>query len=59
LIDTATTAEHALRLIEHTDYDTIVSDFCMPGLNGIDFLKECKATRPDILVRSLDWLRNE
>jgi DNA-binding NtrC family response regulator len=59
VIDTATTAEHALRLMEHTDYDTIVSDFCMPGLNGIDFLKECKATRPDIPVRSLDWLRNE
>jgi DNA-binding NtrC family response regulator len=50
VIDTATTAEHALRLMEHTDYDTIVSDFSMPGLNGVDFLKECKATRPDIPV---------
>jgi DNA-binding NtrC family response regulator len=50
VVDTATTAEHALRLIERTDYDTIVSDFCMSGLNGIDFLKECKATRPDIPV---------
>jgi DNA-binding NtrC family response regulator len=50
VIDTATTAEHALRLIEDTDYDTIVSDFSMPGLNGIDFLKECKAMRPDIPV---------
>jgi DNA-binding NtrC family response regulator len=50
MVDTATTAEYALRLIENTDYNTIVSDFCMPGLNGIDFLKECKARRPDIPV---------
>ena len=35
--DTAMTAEHALRLIEQIDYDTIVSDFRMPGFNGIDF----------------------
>ena len=48
--DTATTAEHALRLIHQTDYDAIVSDFNMPGLNGIDFLKECKTARPDIPI---------
>lgn len=48
--DTAMTAEHALRLIEHIDYDTIVSDFRMPGLNGIDFLKECQTARPDIPI---------
>lgn len=49
-IDTATTAEYALRLVQLTDYDTIVSDFSMPGLNGIEFLKECKTTRPDIPI---------
>jgi DNA-binding NtrC family response regulator len=47
-VDTATTAEQALRLIQLTDYDTIVSDFSMSGLNGIEFLKECKTVRPDI-----------
>lgn len=50
IVDTATTAEQALRLIEHIDYDAIVSDFNMPGLNGIDFLKECKTARPDIPI---------
>jgi DNA-binding NtrC family response regulator len=49
-VDTASTAEQALRLIEATEYDTIVSDFSMPGLNGIEFLKECKAMRPDIPI---------
>ena len=49
-VDTASSAEQALRLIQATEYDTIVSDFSMPGLNGIEFLKECKAVRPDIPI---------
>jgi DNA-binding NtrC family response regulator len=49
-VDTASSAEQALRLIEATEYDAIVSDFSMPGLNGIEFLKECKAVRPDIPI---------
>lgn len=49
-VDTASSAEQALRLIAATEYDTIVSDFSMPGLNGIEFLKECKAVRPDIPI---------
>src|SRR5688500_3536673 len=49
-VDTASSAEQALRLIQGIEYDTIVSDFSMPGLNGIEFLKECKAVRPDIPI---------
>jgi two-component system, NtrC family, C4-dicarboxylate transport response regulator DctD len=49
-VDTTSSAEQALRLIECNEYDVIVSDFNMPGLNGIDFLKECKAVRPDIPI---------
>ena len=49
-VDTASSAEQALRVVEVTEYDTIVSDFSMPGLNGIEFLKECKAVRPDIPI---------
>lgn len=49
-VDTASSAEQALRLIQANEYDTIVSDFRMPGLNGIEFLKECKAVRPDIPI---------
>ena len=49
-VDTASSAEQALRLIQCTEYDVIVSDFSMPGLNGMDFLKECRTVRPDIPV---------
>jgi DNA-binding NtrC family response regulator len=49
-VDTASSAEQALRLVQASQYDTIVSDFSMPGLNGIEFLKECKVLRPDIPI---------
>jgi CheY-like chemotaxis protein len=49
-VDIASSAEQALRLVQATEYDTIVSDFSMPGLNGIEFLKECQAVRPDIPI---------
>ena len=49
-VDTASSAEQALRLIQCTEYDVIVSDFSMPGLNGMDFLKECRIVRPHIPV---------
>ena len=49
-VDTASSAEQALRLVQAIQYDTIVSDFSMPGLNGIEFLKECKAVRRDIPI---------
>jgi DNA-binding NtrC family response regulator len=49
-VETASSAEQALRLIQAIRYDTIVSDFSMPGLNGIEFLKECKAVRPDVPI---------
>lgn len=49
-VDTASSVEQALRLIQCTEYDVIISDFSMPGLNGMDFLKECKTVRPDIPI---------
>jgi YesN/AraC family two-component response regulator len=36
-VDTASSAEQALRLIEATEYDTIVSDFSMPASMGLSF----------------------
>ncbi len=47
-IDTATSAAEALELLSAEDYDCIVSDYDMPGRNGIDFLEEVREDDPDL-----------
>ena len=49
-VDTAEDAEAALSAIRQQDYDVVVSDIRMPGLNGIQLLTECQRIRPDIPV---------
>ncbi|MFW9995924.1 MAG: response regulator [Candidatus Odinarchaeota archaeon] len=34
--------EQALKLLEEKKFDLIISDFDMPGLNGLDFLKKLR-----------------
>ena len=47
---TAATAEHGLRLLGRQRFDAVISDFQMPGLNGIDLLHECAVACPDTPV---------
>ena len=49
-VDTASDAEGALSAIRQQNYDVVVSDIRMPGLNGIQLLMECQRIRPDIPV---------
>jgi serine phosphatase RsbU (regulator of sigma subunit) len=47
-IDTALSGEEALKqVLENGPYAVIVSDFLMPGMNGIDFLSRVKKSNPD------------
>ena len=47
-IDTALSGEEALKQVqENGPYAVIVSDFMMPGMNGIEFLSYVKKTSPD------------
>lgn len=39
---------HALELLKQGDFDIIVSDYEMPGMNGIDLLKKVKSADHDI-----------
>jgi len=41
-IDTASSVEEAMRKVEKEDYDAIVSDFQMPGKDGLEFLRELR-----------------
>ncbi len=49
-IKTATTAEQGLRLLGRKRFHAVISDFRMPGLNGINLLRECAVACPDTPV---------
>ena len=46
-VDTADSAAAALDWIAARDYDAIVSDIKMPGMDGFALLSEIRARRPD------------
>lgn len=39
----------ALKALEHTHVDLVISDFLMPDMNGLEFLLEVKRHHPDIV----------
>ena len=39
VVDTASSAQEALTRLQQTEYDIIVSDYIMPVLSGLDFLR--------------------
>lgn len=46
----ATSGEKALGLVDDQSFDVAVVDLAMPGIDGIETLKQIKAKRPDIEV---------
>ncbi len=47
-VDCSDSAQDALNMIEATPYDAIVSDFQMPVMDGIAFLKVLREQHPDL-----------
>jgi PAS domain S-box-containing protein len=47
-VDTATGAEEALSVLTDREVDCIVSDYDMPGQNGIDLLESVREDYPDL-----------
>src|SRR5260370_7824470 len=45
-VDTSDSAPGALELIQEHDYDVIVSDIKMPGMDGLPLLAKIQALRP-------------
>lgn len=47
-VETATSATMGFDRLAESGFDCIISDFDMPGQNGIDFLKAVRETYPDL-----------
>ncbi|GAB7010206.1 PAS domain S-box protein [Halorubrum trueperi] len=47
-VQTATNADEGLEILSTDSFDCIVSDYDMPGQNGIEFLKTVRETYPDL-----------
>jgi len=43
----AETAEEGLEAIEEEQFDIIISDFRLPGMNGLDFIKRAAFSQPE------------
>ncbi|MFC5278497.1 response regulator [Halorubrum rubrum] len=48
VVETATSPERGLDLIEERPPDCVVSDYEMPGMNGIEFLRAVREDRSDL-----------
>lgn len=46
-VDIAASAVEALAMIQHYDYDALVSDIKMPGMDGIELLRKLREFRPE------------
>lgn len=47
-VESVTSAAEGLNYLQEADIDCIVSDYDMPGQNGIDFLKAVREKHPDL-----------
>jgi len=49
-VDTVTSGEDAVKQVEDQNFDAIVVDLAMPGIDGIETLKRIKEKRPDLEI---------
>lgn len=47
-VETCSSAPEALKLLEQTSYNAVLSDYDMPEMNGIQFLKEVRVRYPNL-----------
>ena len=55
----AESAEEGLQAIKEEQFDIIISDFRLPGMNGLDFLKLATVTQPQAVNILITAYRDE
>jgi len=55
----AETAEEGLRALREDKFDIIISDFRLPGMNGLEFLRSAAAAHPDAVNILITAYRDE
>jgi DNA-binding NtrC family response regulator len=58
-IRAAESAEEGLKAIKEEQFDIIISDFRLPGINGLDFLKLANVTHPNAVHILITAYRDE
>ena len=53
------TAEEGLKALNHQTFDIIISDYRLPGMDGLDFLKQIQMSHPDIIKIMITAYLNE
>ncbi|WP_299713034.1 response regulator transcription factor [uncultured Tenacibaculum sp.] len=62
IVDTFTNPKKAFLCIKKEELDLVITDISMPEINGIEFIKSIKKTKPDIRVLAISMfapLHNE
>ena len=49
-VDTSTSGEEALTKVAGKDFDAIILDLAMPGMNGIETLKRIRSENPELQI---------
>jgi DNA-binding NtrC family response regulator len=58
-IRAAESAEEGLKAIKEEQFDIIISDFRLPGINGLDFLRLATVTHPNAVQILITAYRDE
>ncbi len=59
LLKTFETAEEGLQALERERFDIIISDFQLPGINGVEFFKRAMISHPDTIKILISGYGNE
>jgi DNA-binding NtrC family response regulator len=49
-VDTSTSAADALGMLGNKDYGLVITDMKMPGMDGLEFIRQVKTKSPDMNI---------